>query len=202
MEDKFNIGKLVKDRLENAHSSPKEELWNQLNNSLDIRNKNKKQLYYKYITGILAGFLLVALLFIFNYKDTIKTNNNPQNSKQIELLETSNNIPENKQSNLQNTVEKNNTPTNVKTIQKIEKQETELYQNKKKKKKTIPSNNTNISDDGYTVTTTYTYYLSELGITLTANSKEEMDNLVAKAKSHILKKDSISQSKKTNTSQK
>lgn len=75
---------------------------------------------------------------------------------------------------------------------------TQRFEKTLKKKKIVLKK----TDDGYTVTTRYTYYLSELGITLTANSKEEMDNLVAKAKSHILKKDSISQSKKTNTSQK
>lgn len=80
MENKENIGTLIKSQLENLKKSPDDALWDKINSSLDKRDRRRKRFFFLFF----VSFLIILTLFIINAPKNLFTNSN-QTPNQIVL---------------------------------------------------------------------------------------------------------------------
>ena len=162
-------------------------------------------------------FILISAPFLFTNETATEDNTPVEISDDQKVAVTENNAttsPKKVQENATNTLEKTNqdqegiklfvNPNITSNEPPIkEKQETTVVTNQKKAaikaNPTDYSNNTQdtAGEEAYTVTTTYSYYVSELDTTFVTNNKREMDVLMEKAKRYLRVQDSIAKVKDT-----
>jgi hypothetical protein len=134
MEHKEDIGKLIEKRLTEAKQTPKENIWDKINASLDKEMKRKKRVLFLWTTGMSS--LLLVLLLIYFTKPTFFNNLNTINDSPV----------------INNTSSERNT---LKTDNSIEDDLTTNVDEADSLKATIENlkedDNTNITTDSYTV---------------------------------------------------
>lgn len=193
MDHKQDIGKLFKEKLGDATKQPKMELWDEIEVSLDKRDRKRRGFFMFWIsTGTAAVLLLLFSLFpSSSLEETTK------NTTENEVLIPSENLPVFENDNNLNS-EKNNLTLYTDSIQIVNSEENA---NDKeilipKENEAVIKRNTNTSssekdpfmDDSVTVKTTYHYYNGATKEMLETTDKSVIDSLL---KNTIVSPDSL-----------
>ncbi|MEL6812081.1 MAG: hypothetical protein AAFP76_12175 [Bacteroidota bacterium] len=83
MEQKEDIGNILKEKLGAAQSSPKSGLWDRIENSLDKKDRKRRGFFFLWFTGGAGVILLLLLLWS---RGTTNRNQDSHSEEQKELI--------------------------------------------------------------------------------------------------------------------
>lgn len=186
MENKNDIGRLIKSRLSKAQVPLENELWDRLEGSLDSSHRKKRGFLWLWSIGGAAAILLFLLLTNSNPTSELDAEQNLENNLQImtqidSLLNASEENSEQKITYGQlDSLLKDSfyTPPGEDTIS--EATQTNKFVSKDDRSNTVPKtrNKNPFEQEDVTIKTTYYYYNSELEETFETTDRQLIDSLI------------------------
>lgn len=182
MKNKKDIGALLKRKLHGVQKTPSISLWDRVDATLNKKDKKRKRILWIWLGS--GAFLIISLLYGVSIGDT--SNNRLEKQKDKNAIENKSQkvtSEELQKPNETSTIVSKPTDENpINKALKIEviSEELDLKNNNidktiVSKKKTVEKN---ISDEGYTVKTTYYYYNGANNEQITTTNKKSIDSLL------------------------
>ncbi|WP_310992498.1 hypothetical protein [Aequorivita marina] len=208
-----DVGKIFESKLKKGEKKPKESVWEKLNTSLDAKEARKKRTLYAWLV---AAGLVCTMVFLLIYntqtpleKDGHKQNNNTpktnlipvvtesaskKSEAAIDTMESSKIINEASERPTGNEILTDSKKYNEKAANS--KSKPSFQSESSEDKSEARTTKENIETDSFIVSTTYYYYDSQSGKTITTTEKSKIDSLIAEQPKKI---DTLSSSKTDST---